>query len=36
MNPENTIKMNDGLDDLFVHVDVKEEESEKITSFSYC
>lgn len=35
MNPENTIKMNDGLDDLFVHVDVKEEESEKITSEPY-
>ena len=35
MNPENTIKMNDGLDDLFVHVDVKQEESEKLTSEPY-
>lgn len=35
MNPENTIKLNDGLDDLFVHVDVKEEESEKLTSEPY-
>ncbi len=35
MNPENTIKMNDGLDDLFVHVDIKEEESEKLTAEPY-
>ncbi len=35
MNPENTIKMNDGLDDLFVHVDVKQEESEKLTTEPY-
>ncbi len=27
--------MNDGLDDLFVHVDVKQEESEKLTSEPY-
>jgi oligopeptide transport system permease protein len=35
MNPENTIRKNDGLDDLFVHVDIKEEESEKIASEPY-
>ncbi len=35
MNNEITIKKNDGLDDLFVHVDVKEEEAEKITTEPY-
>ncbi len=35
MNPENTIRKNDGLDDLFVHVDIKEEESEKIVTEPY-
>mgnify|MGYP006931945607 FL=1 len=35
MNQSISIKKNDGLDDLFVHVDIKNEESEMLASEPY-